>query len=52
MGQLHSLVHDIQFRASLPDVVQVEDVGVIDKLHDDDLTLDPEEDLVRSCTCF
>lgn len=36
----------VQLILRLPDVVEAEDVGMVDKLHDDDLAFDSKEDLV------
>ena len=32
---------NVQLGGSLPDIVQVQDIWVVDEFHDDDFTLDP-----------
>lgn len=41
-----------QFRGGLPDVVQIQYIGVIDELHDNDFSLDAQQHLIRSSACL
>ena len=46
LAALDVLEHEVELAAVLPDVVELDDVGMLDQLHDDDLAFDAEGHLL------